>query len=199
MKDIIVEFLLGGFIKIMDEIADVPSFTTSFASYLKPLSLAIVFLYGLHASDDFYYNIVWFAWFISSYFGQSIDNDIDKYYWNISFVFVVFALGFSFSYPLPETHLPTLVAYVLVTGMGNILDNILMPEEVSLQKLLLSVFGFFAAPLLYFFVLAPLLQEYPTADFRFATKHLSLFTGYFFIRALSKAYLYFSNIGFPSL
>lgn len=199
MKDFVVEFLLGAFIKTIDEIADVPSYTNSFVSYIKPLSLATVFLYGLHASNDFYYNLVWFAWFISAYFGKSMDNEVDKYYWNISFLFVLFALWFSFSFPFPETHIPTLLVYTVFTGVGNILDNMAMPEEVSLQKLLLSVFGFIATPIVYFYVLSPLLLEYPSSDLRFATKHLSLFAGYFFIRTVSKAYLYFSNKDIPSL
>lgn len=69
MKELINQFLLGSSIKLIDEISDVPSLTEQYKSYLQPLMFITVFLYGLDAGNDFYYNVIWIAWFISAYFG----------------------------------------------------------------------------------------------------------------------------------
>jgi hypothetical protein len=194
MLEYVVDFLLGASIKMADEIADVPYLSDRFASYITPIIMISIFLYGLRAVDDFYYNLIWLSWFFSAYFGNSIENDLDKQNWNLIFGMVVFATCYTISYPLPQTSWILLITFLLYTGIGNILENVFLPEEVSIQKILVSLFVCILIPLLYFYGLPFMYLTYPNADIRFAEKHLVLIFGYFFIRFFSKVYLYNSDI-----
>lgn len=192
MKELVLQFFLGSFIKTIDEIADNSSLHT-FQSFLNPLFILTAFLYGIAAADDFYYNIFWVAWFFSAYFGQSMENEIDRGFWNICFGLVIIGLLYSIQFPLPDVYLPVFLPFLLILSTGNILENIILPNEISFLKLLFSIVVVVCLPLFYIYVLLPILQENTQFDFRYLQKHLSLILGYFFTRVLFKVYLFFGQ------
>lgn len=192
MKELVNQFLLGSSIKLIDEISDVPSLTEQYKSYLQPLMFMTVFLYGLDAGNDFYYNLIWIAWFISAYFGQSMDNEIDKGFWQLCFFLVLFALVYSATNPLPNIDVSVFSGFFLLLSVGNILENIFLHEETSLLKILFSFFVTLCVTLFYIYII-PLMKTNSTMDFRYLEKHMFLILGYFITRFLIKVYVYYTD------
>lgn len=123
-----------------------------------------------------------------------MDNEVDKGFWQLCFFLVLFALGYSATNPLPPVYLPVLITFFVVISIINILENILLPEEISLTKILITTGALLFFPLLYFYFLSWIIELHPTTDFRYLNKHLSLMMGYAATRLFIKSYVYFTVI-----
>jgi hypothetical protein len=190
MLEYLVDFLLGASIKMADEIADVPYLSNKFASYITPIIMISIFLYGLRAVDDFYYNLIWLSWFFSAYFGKSIENELDKQNWNLIFGMVLFASSYTISFPLPQTNFSVLFLFIFITSLFNIIENIALPEEISISKIVITFIYIILILVGYFYILSPIIINNPTSDLRFVSKQTIMTMGYLIVRIVSKVFLY---------
>jgi hypothetical protein len=188
-KDIFLGILFGCIFKITDEIMDVPIFKEQFSEYIEPLKVSTIFLYGLQAANDFYYNLVFLFFSAFSFIGGSIDDT----YWYVCWFLTLFATVWTFSYPLPETHLLLLIGLLFVAITTPALDNIISPEENSYTKMILTYIYTIIISTSYFFFLQSVVLENPTLDVRYISKYFGAFIGYFLTRSIVKTYLYYTS------
>jgi hypothetical protein len=186
LKDGVLAILFGAVFKLADEALDVPYFKTLDSNYTDMFKISTIFLWAFQASSDFYYSLVWVFITIFSYVGGSLDN----FYWYVCGGLVFFSSIWTFSYPLPETHLPTLIGLCIFVSIASVVDNFSIFDSSLSIKLFETILFLIAIPVAYMLLIYPTQEKNPEWDLRFATKNFGWFFGYFLIRSISKFYLF---------